>query len=122
MMPQNAVRKLAVQPKKRTAPIHNTEIERQTSHVPMSHLEVTVLIVASLVTMFLMISVVSSKIALSKAQYNLQNVNQKIASTQNKNVDKKQEVSELSSRSRLMEVAKNAGLTMNEQNIRNVNK
>lgn len=122
MMPQNAVRKLEVQPENKTTPIHNTEIKKKTSHVPMSRLEMTVLTVASLVVMCLMISVVSSKIALSKAQYNLQNVNQKIASTQNKNVDKKQEVSELSSRSRLMEVAKEVGLTMNEQNIRNVNK
>ncbi|GAJ25311.1 cell division protein FtsL [Liquorilactobacillus sucicola DSM 21376 = JCM 15457] len=121
-MPQNAARKIAVQPAKKTAPIHNPQPERKTKHVPISRLEVAVITVASVITMFLMVSVVSSKIALSKAQYNLQSINQRITSVQNKNVDKKQEVSELSSRSRLMEVAKKVGLTMNEQNIRNVNK
>ncbi|WP_057744993.1 cell division protein FtsL [Liquorilactobacillus capillatus] len=121
-MPQDAVRKIAIQPEKKSVPIHNPQIEKKPSHVPLSRFEGTVLAVTSLVIMFLMVSVVSAKIALSKAQYDLQTVNQRITSVQNKNVDKKQEVSELSSRSRLMDVAKKVGLTMNEQNIRNVNK
>ena len=59
---------------------------------------------------------------LAKTQLQLQQINQDISRIDNNNESKKQEISELSSRSRLNKIAKKAGLTMDEQKIRNVTK
>ncbi|KRL04674.1 cell division protein FtsL [Liquorilactobacillus oeni] len=123
-MAQNTARQMQAQPQieHNPRPIHTKKPELQTGRVPFSRLEILGISIASIIVMILMISVISSKITLSKAQYNLQQVSQGIVNLQNKNVDTKQEVSELSSRNRLMQVAQNNGLKMNDQNIRNVSK
>ena len=52
----------------------------------------------------------------------LQKVTQNVSQINNSNESKKQEISELSSRSRLDKIAKKAGLTIDEQKVRNVTK
>lgn len=76
----------------------------------------------SLLFMGMMILVISSKVNLSSTQYKLQNINQKIVEIQNDNVNTRQEVSELSNKSRLMKFTQDAGLSMNDNSIRNVSK
>ncbi|EAK3904332.1 cell division protein FtsL, partial [Campylobacter jejuni] len=49
-------------------------------------------------------------------------INQKVSTLQTSNANMKEEISELSSRTRLMEIAKDVGLQMNDKNIRNVTK
>ncbi|KRL99914.1 cell division protein FtsL [Liquorilactobacillus satsumensis] len=123
-MAQNTARQIKVQPQIEHEPrtLHTKEVKTYSKRVPLSRLEVFGVVIAGLMVMVLMITVISAKITLSKAQYNLQQVNQGIVSLQNKNVDTKQEISELSSRSRLTQIAQNLGLKMNNQNIRNVSK
>lgn len=71
---------------------------------------------------FLAIVVVTFNARLATAQLQLQEITQNISQINNSNESKKQEISELSSRSRLNKIAKEAGLTMDEQKIRNVTK
>ncbi|EJE99101.1 cell division protein FtsL [Liquorilactobacillus mali] len=123
-MAQSTARQLEAIPKKQeqTAPIHKTLPKVRSTRVPFSGFEIMSAALLSLLFMGMMILVISSKVNLSSTQYELQNVNQKIVEIQNDNVNTKQEVSELSNKSRLMKVAQDAGLTMNDNSIRNVSK
>lgn len=69
-----------------------------------------------------MVCVVSSKIAMSTAEHNLQSINNKVTTIQNHNTSKQQQINELQSRSRLDKIAKKQGLTLENARIRNVNK
>lgn len=66
--------------------------------------------------------VINSNTRLTAAQMKAQSLNDSITKISNANVNKKQEISELSSRSRLDKIAKEAGMTIDEQKIRNVTK
>ena len=65
---------------------------------------------------------IASSTNVNSAQTRLQDITSEITSISNKNSNIKQEVSELSSRSRLTGIAKKDGLSLNEQNTRNVTK
>jgi len=66
--------------------------------------------------------VIWSNTAVTKTQATIQDINQKVSTLQTSNANMKEEISELSSRTRLMEIAKDVGLQMNDKNIRNVTK
>lgn len=66
--------------------------------------------------------VIWSNTAVTKTQATIQDINQKVSTMQTSNANMKEEISELSSRTRLMEIAKDVGLQMNDKNIRNVTK
>ena len=59
---------------------------------------------------------------ITNAQLNLQDTTSKITKIQGSNTNMKQEISELSSKSRLSKIAKDSGLKMNTKNTRNVTK
>lgn len=65
---------------------------------------------------------ISSSIRVNNAQSNLQAVTAQVTKLNNRNSNIRQEISELSSRSRLMRIAKKDGLSLNEQSTRNVTK
>lgn len=65
---------------------------------------------------------ISSSIHVNTAQSDLQAVTTQVTKLNSKNSNIRQEISELSSRSRLMGIAKKDGLSLNEQNTRNVTK
>lgn len=66
--------------------------------------------------------VIWSNTTVTKTQATIQDINQKVSALQTSNANMKEEISELSSRTRLMEIAKDVGLQMNDKNIRNVTK
>ncbi len=66
--------------------------------------------------------VIWSNTAVTKTQATIQDINQKVSTLQTSNANMKEEISELSSRTRLMGIAKDVGLQMNDKNIRNVTK
>ncbi|PEG97078.1 cell division protein FtsL [Lactobacillus sp. UMNPBX9] len=66
--------------------------------------------------------VISANVKLTNAQLNLQDTTSKITKIQGSNTNMKQEISELSSKSRLSKIAKDSGLKMNTKNTRNVTK
>lgn len=67
-------------------------------------------------------SIVKSTVALTNAQHELQTIRKQQTKLQVQNTNAKQEISELSSWSRLSKIAASAGLKLNESSTRNVTK
>jgi len=107
-------------------PVHKTVVTPnpaiQTRRVPFSAFEKVLCVTFSLVVFALAIALVSSNIAIGNAQTQLQAVQAKVTKVQASNTSATQQISELSSRSRLNKVAKKSGLSLNNGNIRNVYK
>ena len=88
----------------------------------LSGMEKLLIIGGCAVLCLLMIGVVSSKIALSNSQQQLQRLDNRIVKLHNGNTSLNQQISELQSSSRLNQIAKQNGMSLNNANIRNVTK
>ncbi len=121
-MAENTARKIITEPIPR--PLHTTreQPKRQPKKGYYLKTEKFMVVLISAWVSILACLVVASAITLNSSQVNLQHINAEISSVHAKNANTKQEVGELTSRSRLDAVAKSAGLSMNEQNTRNVSK
>lgn len=108
------------QPKRQTRQV--PQQHPQGEKLPVSKFEKCLMTVCGLALALLMVCVVSSKIAMSTAEHNLQSINNKVTTIQNHNTSKQQQINELQSRSRLDKIAKKQGLTLENARIRNVNK
>lgn len=102
--------------------------EREPGQLPVpdkvgwSKFEKALVTVCGVVLTFMMISLVSTKIAVTNAQHRMQNVNSEITKVNSQNTSSQQVISELTSQSHLEQVAQKYGLTISNSNIRNVNK
>lgn len=94
----------------------------KTNRLSVSLAEKALIVFSCLVLVGLMLAVVSSKIALTNAQHNLQQLDDRITQVHNKNTNLKQQIGELKSSSRLEAIAKKSQMTLNNSNIRNVTK
>lgn len=128
-MAQNGLaRELPQQTPGATTPVHKTKTvvtpnpSIKTQRVAFSLFEKVLCVGLSLVVFGLAIMLVSTNIATSNAQNQLQTVQTKVTKVQAKNTSAAQEISELSSRSRLNKIAKQYGLSLNNGSIRNVYK
>ncbi|AYF92426.1 cell division protein FtsL [Apilactobacillus bombintestini] len=88
----------------------------------LSKFEKTVLIVGSAIVVFLMVGLVGEKISLSNNAAGLQVTTDALNKAKDTNTTYKQEVSELQSGNRLQKIAKEASLSLNNKNVRNVSK
>lgn len=88
----------------------------------LSKFEKTVVILGLSVVFFLMIALVSQKITLSNQAANLQVTTSALTKVKDSNSILKQEASELQSANRLQKIAKQAGLSLSNKNVRNVSK
>jgi len=109
-----------------TTPVHKTVATPnpavQTQRVPFSNFEKMLFVSFSLMVFCLALALVSTNIAVGDAQTQLKAVQTKITKVQANNTSASQQISELSSRTRLNKIAKKYGLTLNNGNIRNVYK
>ena len=129
-MSQNGLaRELPQQTPGATTPVHKTKTvvppnpSIKTQRVAFSLFEKVLCVGLSLVVFGLAIMLVSTNIATSNAQSQLQTVQTKVTKVQAKNTSAEQaKISELSSRSRLNKIAKQYGLSLNNGSIRNVYK
>ncbi|MFB9769436.1 cell division protein FtsL [Lactiplantibacillus modestisalitolerans] len=107
-------------------PVHSTAVNPnpaiKTQRVPFSKFEKCLCVGLSLIVFSLALMLVSTNIAIGNSQNRLQTVQTKVTKVEASNTSAKQEISELSSRSRLNKVAKKYGLSLNNGNIRNVYK
>ncbi|HIW71649.1 MAG TPA: cell division protein FtsL [Candidatus Levilactobacillus faecigallinarum] len=108
------------QPQPQVQPTPQGQPQRQ--KLPISKFEKCLMVVGGLILATMMVCVVSSKIAMSNAQHELQSVAQTTATYQNKNTNAQQEINELQSRSRLDKIAQKQGLSLQNSRIRTVNK
>ncbi|WP_457951234.1 cell division protein FtsL [Lactiplantibacillus pentosus] len=128
-MAQNGLaRELPQQTPGATTPVHKTTTVAtpnpsiKTQRVAFSMFEKVLCVGLSLLVFSLAIMLVSTNITATNAESELQTVQEKVSKVQAKNTSAAQEISELSSRSRLNKIAKQYGLSLNNGSIRNVYK
>ncbi|WP_436667360.1 cell division protein FtsL [Latilactobacillus sakei] len=124
MMATNAARQLTTP---ESIPSQVQEPTRQsaqqtTQKVAYSTLEKLAVTVIGIAFFVMLVSLLSTKIAVVNAQRTLENTTQDMSQTRAKNNDLKQEIGELTSSDRLDAFAKKNNLKLNENNIRNVAK
>lgn len=128
MAQNNLARNIAEEPKTYVSSPEQTpdEVATQQVHVAtklqISPFEKLLIVSGSIILTVLMLLVVSSKIALSNAQHQLQHVDTQIVNVRNDNTNLNQQIGELQSSSRLEKVAKQGNMSLKNANIRNVTK
>lgn len=128
MAQNNLARNIAEEPKTYVSSPEQTpdEVATQQVHVAtklqISPFEKLLIVSGSVILTVLMLLVVSSKIALSNAQHQLQHVDTQIVNVRNDNTNLNQQIGELQSSSRLEKVAKQGNMSLKNANIRNVTK
>lgn len=90
--------------------------------LPISGFEILLSIICGIVVVCFAVNIIHSQIEITNAQRNLQTTQTQLTKVNNANASATQEISELSSGSRLDAVAQKNGLTLTSQNIRNVSK
>lgn len=106
-----------------TQPVVPAAPKTQTeTKVGISTFEKVLFAVGALVCVAMMIFVVSAKIALTNAQHELQQVDDRISTVHSQNTNYKQQIGELQSSNRLEKIAKDSGMSLSNANIRNVTK
>ena len=123
-MASNAARKLN-QPTPQLTPRPNQPTPQVKSHqqrLPFSAFEKTLMIVGALVVFSMMIMVVTTQLSVVNQQHRLQNLQTQVANVKQQNVSDQQEVTTLTSQSRLDQIAHKYGLPDANASVRNVNK
>lgn len=103
------------QPAKQARPVN-------ASKVAWSPFERSLMVFGSIVTLFLVITLLSTKVTMNSRQHRLQDLQSQITRVKNSNTSTHQEIAELTSQSNLKAAARKYGLSDKISNVRNVNK
>ncbi|KRL20432.1 cell division protein FtsL [Lentilactobacillus kisonensis] len=128
MAQNNLARDIAEQPKTYVSSPEQVPTEvtvkrvRVASRLQLSAFEKVLIVSGSAILTVLMLLVVSSKVALSNSQHQLQHIDNQIVNVRNDNTNLNQQIGELQSSSRLEKVAKQSNMSLKNANIRNVTK
>ncbi|AVK63261.1 cell division protein FtsL [Lactobacillus sp. CBA3606] len=113
-------------PNTSTTPVHKTVVTPnpaiETQRIPFSGFEKALCVSFSLIVFALAIALVSVNITIGNAESQLQTIQTKVTKVEASNTSATQQISELSSRTRLNKIAKEFGLSLNNGSIRNVYK
>lgn len=90
--------------------------------VAWSPFERLLMLVGSIVTLFLVITLLSTKVTTNSRQHHLQDLQNQITRVKNSNTSTHQEIAELTSQSHLKAAAHKYGLSDKISNVRNINK
>ncbi|MBA1434359.1 hypothetical protein [Bombilactobacillus bombi] len=127
-MLQNTARNLkqntVASPQKKSQPANSVRqaIAINKQAVPFSGLEKGLLICIGLVAVFLMLSLVNLRTSNAQKQRQIQDVSNQTQTIIAQNSTLRQEISELSSSSRLLQIANDHHFTLQPNNIRNISK
>ena len=91
------------------------------SKISVSKFEIVVAVSCVIITLFMAISLVTTKNQVTSAQHQHQNINSQITKVNSQNDSNKQVIDELTGSTHLQQVAQKSGLSINSD-IRNVNK
>lgn len=105
----------APQPAKQARPVNVTK-------VAWSPFERSLMVFGSIVTLFLVITLLSTKVTMNSRQHRLQDLQSQITRVKSSNTSTHQEIAELTSQSNLKAAARKYGLSDKISNVRNVNK
>jgi cell division protein FtsL len=120
VMADSSARRIEYEPSKQNGSKKRQRIILDPRKVPYNWVEKTLLIVGSVITLGMMIFLVSSSISATSAQHELTNTQQSVAKEQNRIIDLRQEIGELTSTTRLNKIAREKGLTLINKNIRTI--
>lgn len=101
-----------VRPQPRVNPTNKT--------IPYSKFECLLTTVCAAIVVWMMITLVSTKISISSAQHQLQSVQTSISAVNNSNISKREEISDLMSQSHLKETAVKYNFKDANSDVRNV--
>lgn len=90
--------------------------------VAWSPFERSLVLVGSIVTLFLVITLLSTKVTMNSRQHHLQDLQNQITRVKNSNTSAHQEIAELTSQTNLKAAAHKYGLTDKISNVRNIDK
>lgn len=90
--------------------------------VAWSPFERSLLVLGGIVTLFLVITLLSTKVTMNNRQHHLQDLQNQITRVKSANTSARQEIAELTSQSNLKAAAHKYGLSDKISNVRNVNK
>ncbi len=90
--------------------------------VTWSPFERSLVLVGSIVTLFLVITLLSTKVTMNSRQHHLQDLQNQITRVKNSNTSAHQEIAELTSQTNLKAAAHKYGLTDKISNVRNIDK
>lgn len=97
----------------------------QTVSVPKvawSPFERLLILVGSIATLFLVITLLSTKVTMNNRQHHLQDLQNQITRVKNSNTSARQEIAELTSQTNLKAAAHKYGLTDKISNVRNIDR
>lgn len=118
----NTARKLNIeQPRARQA-APQTNPKPVAHRVAFSKFEQLLTAVCSLVVLAMMVMVVSTRIAISNGQRELQSIQNQISNVNSENISKKEEISYLSSKSRLQKTAVQYNLKDSNSDVKDITK
>lgn len=121
-MSQNTAQSLPkVEPEKKSY-LHLVTEQRKMGQTKWVGQEIAMAAVCILIVLGCLIGMVASSGAVSSANRNLAIVQNQVDNLGNKNSNLKQEINELTSHNRLQKIANQDGLSLSNQNIRNVSK
>ena len=119
-MADSSARRIEFEPNREPKSVKVRRIAPNPHQVRWTGLERTLVVLGSAITLGMMVFLVSSSISATSAQQKLSGVEQSITNKQNNIASLNQEISELTSISRLKKIARSKGLTLIEKNIRTV--
>lgn len=124
MAQNNLARNLTEEPQPSVSEPEKVQIKRVSigKTLKLSSFEKLLIVCGSAMLTVLMLVVVSSKIALSNSQHELQHLDNQIVNVRNNNTNLKQQIGELQSSTRLDKIAHKSGMSLSNANIRNVTK
>ena len=124
MAQNNLARNLTAEPKPYVSSPEHKQVKKVSisKALKLSSFEKLLIVCGSAVLTVLMLVVVSSKIALSNSQHELQHLDNRIVNVRNNNTNLKQQIGELQSSTRLNKIAHKSGMSLSNANIRNVTK
>lgn len=119
-MTNNAARRIDVQTKTTSTQSNQQPKINVKAHVAFSTFEKMLISLVTVLAMVLSIVLLNQQVALTNNEHTLQNIQNKIVTVSNNNVDAKQTIGELTKASRLSSIAKKDNLTFHENQIRTV--
>lgn len=124
MAQNNLARNLTEQPQPYVSSPDQAKVKRVSiaKALKLSSFEKLLIVCGSAVLTVLMLVVVSSKIALSNSQHELQHLDNQVVTVRTSNTNLKQQIGELQNSTRLDKIAHKSGMSLSNANIRNVTK
>ena len=121
-MDENTARELRQQTQPTPAAQPTVTSQPTVGRVPFSKFEILLGVVCTALVAWMVVSLISAKIALNNHQHTLQQVQNQIAKVNSSNTSIQQEIAEATSQANLQKVAKKYGLTDANSSVRNVNR